>query len=208
MRRTTVGILSALALVIAACGDGGETAEPSSASTTVEAVVADTQPDEEQPAPTTTDADKEDQPAAGEEGTGTATIGDMTWELELLPEDGRSACIMEGFLLISLFGVDQEGREVVLTINGPAEGGDVIVQAGDPTINTELWVADSAVYGTLNTIEGMPDGVGATANVSGSSISGSGVFYEDRHLAEVRISGGPYNAGVLEGTFSATCPAG
>jgi hypothetical protein len=40
------------------------------------------------------------------------------------------------------------------------------------------------------------------------TVSGSGVFYEDRSLTETRQSGGPYETGVVEGTFSVTCPGG
>jgi hypothetical protein len=110
---------------------------------------------------------------------------------------------------VLMFGTDDSGREIALNIGGPLSDGDAaLVQAGSPILLFERWTADRSVYDRLSGIEGMPEGVGATVQVDGNTVSGSGVFYDDKHLNEIRPTGGPYEAGVLEGTFSATCPAG
>ena len=133
----------------------------------------------------------------------------MTFEFMLTGEDGREFCNSDagGMFIANFVGVDDTGKQTALMIQAPSSGGDAIVQAGYAVITDELWVADPGVYDKLSGIQGMPEGVGATAEVSGNTISGSGVFYADRHLQEVRPSGGPYEEGSLEGTFSATCPA-
>ena len=146
---------------------------------------------------------------AGEEGTGTAAVGDTTWEFEL---DDRGSCDLDvndagAFLVVLLFGKDDSGREVAMNISGPASGGQMMVQVGSPVLEFERWTADKAVYDRLSGIEGMPEGVGATGQVSGNTISGSGLFYDDKRLNDVRPTGDAYDAGVLEGTFSATCPS-
>jgi hypothetical protein len=198
-------MLAVIALSIAACGGGESVDTPSSTA----AKAGDTQPPATQSAPSTTIDAETEEPASssGGEGTGTAMVGDTSWEFELLDNDGRSLCMMDGFVLVSMFGTDDEGREVNLTISGPAGGGEAVVTAGDATIQGERWVADAAVYDSLSGIEGMPDGVGATVQVDGNSVSGTGVFYEDRRLNEVRQTGDPYDAGALQGTFEATCPS-
>jgi hypothetical protein len=200
--RRLLSLLAVLALVLAACG-GESTSEETGAPAT--GATQGGSDSESEPEPTTTPAVTA---TGGAEGTGTATVGDVTWEFQLLENDGRSVCMTDGILLVTMFGVEESGREVALSISGSATGGEVAVSVGDPTIVSERWVADKKVYDNLAGIDGMPEGVGATAEVDGTTVTGSGVFYEDRHLNEVRPTGGPYEAGVLEGTFSATCPAG
>lgn len=107
---------------------------------------------------------------------------------------------------VVMFGTDDTGREIALNVSGPLSGDEgVLVQVGSPTLQFERWTADSMVYDRLSGIEGMPEGVGATVRIEGNTVSGSGVFYDDTSLTEVRPTGGPYEAGVLEGTFTATC---
>ena len=203
-----LAILVVIALAVAACGGGDEGAE---STTTVASQSDATQPGAgdsgSASAPSTTEA-KEPAVAAGQEGTGTATIGDTTWTFEL---DDRGTCDLDvndagAFLVVVLYGTDESGREVALNISGPASGGEMMVQAGSAVLEFERWTADNGVYDRLSGIEGMPDGVGATGQVDGNTVSGSGVFYDDKNLNDVRPTGGPYEAGVLEGTFSATCP--
>jgi hypothetical protein len=199
-------LVAALVVLMAACGgDGG-----AETTTTTDNQSESTQPEAGQTAPATTENSNEEAEAesapAGEEGTGTAIVGDQTWEFELLENDGRSFCMVEPGVLVSLFGTDQDGNEVALTINAGPSGGPAEVTFGDPTLNGERWIADAGVYDQLSGIEGMPEGVGATAQVEGNTIRGSGVFYEDRRLNEVRPTGDAYDAGVLEGSFEATCP--
>jgi hypothetical protein len=111
-------------------------------------------------------------------------------------------------LVVLMFGTDGDGREVAMNIGGPVSGGDAtLVQVGSPTLEFERWTADPMVYDRLSGIEGMPEGVGATLQVDVNTVSGSGTFYDDTTLTQVRPTGGPYDAGVLEGTFSATCPS-
>jgi hypothetical protein len=89
---------------------------------------------------------------------------------------------------------------LIAACGGASEGKQPTTTAG------ERWVAGRAVYDSLSGIQGMPEGVGATMEFDGNTVSGSGTFYEDRHLNEVRPTGEAYDAGALEGTFSATCP--
>lgn len=204
MRRKSIGIMGAIALVIGACG-GGDGVEDTT-TTTVAEQSEDSQTEGTQPAPTTTEAVKEGPPAPpGDEGTGTATIGDTTWEFSV---EGGGTCQVEpgAPFFIIMFGVDDSGRPVTLNISGPP-GGEAMVQAGSQNLEFERWTADSNVYNVLSGIEGMPDGVGATVQIDGNTISGSGVFYDDKNLNDVRPTGDPYHAGVLEGTFWATCPS-
>ncbi len=206
-----IGVLVALGMVLASCGGGsdqGQIETTRTESTQTESTQAEPTTDDDKPASTTTVVEAEKTPeAAVQEGKGTATVGDQTWEFELLENDGRSICMTEGAVIVSMFGVDSEGREINLTITTGPGGGDAAVTAGDATIQGERWVADQGVYDQLSGIEGMPDGVGANAQVDGNTISGTGLFYEDRRLNEVRPTGDPYDSGVLEGAFSATCPA-
>ena len=210
MKRGLV-ILLAMSVLVAACG--GDSPEESASTISTEAKTgAGTEP----PAAdtSTTQPEASDEPvASGEEGTGTATIGDMTWEFTMSGSAG-GMCDLDvndaGLIfVVLLFGTDDTGREISLNISGPVSGGDadVLVQAGSQISLFERWTADRSVYDRLSGIEGMPEGVGATVQVDGNTVSGSGVFYDDTNLLEVRPTGGPYDAGMLEGTFSATCPA-
>jgi len=204
-------ILLAMSLLAAACGGGGAD-EPASSSSTEAETDAGT---ESLPADTSTTkppAAGEDPVASGAEGTGTAKVGDMTWEFTLSGGPG-GMCDLDVndaglFFVVLMFGSDDSGREIALNISGPTAGGDGLVQAGSQILEFERWTADRAVYDRLSGIEGMPEGVGATVQVDGNTVSGSGVFYDDTTLTQVRGTGEPYDAGVLEGTFSATCSAG
>ncbi|MGB7860006.1 MAG: hypothetical protein WBM90_05875, partial [Acidimicrobiia bacterium] len=105
-----------------------------------------------------------------------------------------------------MYGEDDQGRQIALSLGGPIAGGTASnVQVGSPFLEFERWTADPTVYDRLSGVEGMPDGVGATVQVDGNTISGSGVFYDDTALTASRGTGS-YDAGVLEGTFAATCP--
>ncbi len=204
MPNRSLTLLVAVALAAVACGGEGSANPTTSTAGEIEKVVTTTRPDGQ--TTSTTEVVRESGGSAPDSGTGTATVGDMTWDFELLENDGRSICMTEGVFLVSMFGVDQDGREVSLTINTTPSGGEAAVTAGDPTITGERWIADSVVYENLSGIEGVPDGVSATAVVDGDTVTGSGLFYEDRRLNEVRATGDAYDAGVLEGTFEATCP--
>jgi hypothetical protein len=111
-----------------------------------------------------------------------------------------------GSFLVIMFGQDENGEQVVLSVGVSNTGGEVVVQVGNPFIPGELWIADPSVHDDYPQ-HTLPQEIGATAEVSGNSVSGSGVFYEDRSLSETRQSGEPYDTGVLDGTFSVTCPA-
>lgn len=204
--KTQLGLILGLSLVAASCG-GGDVAEPTS-TTNVTDVSGDTQPKTTQSAPTTTKASDED-PAepSGEQGTGTATVGDTTWEVALTGGDGREACDPDFSGLFYVWMFDDEFESTV-SISGPNIGGNAVVKVGSVLISDELWVADSNVYSEYGTTEGIPDGIGATISVSGNVVSGEGTFYEERAMNETRTSGDPYDAGVLKGTFEAICPTG
>ena len=210
MKRGLV-ILLATSLLVAACGGGG--AEESASTSSTEAKTdAGTEPPAADTSTTKPEA-SEEPVASGEEGTGTATIGDMTWEFTLSGGPG-GMCDLDvndaGLVfVVVMFGTDDTGREIALNISGPLSGGDAaLVQAGSQIQEFERWTADRSVYDRLSGIEGMPEGVGATVQVDGNTVSGNGVFYDDTTLNQVRPTGDPYDAGVLDGTFTATCPAG
>ena len=203
-------ILLAMSLLVAACGGGG-TEESASTRSTEARTDSGTEPPAADTS-TTQPAASDEPVASGEEGTGTATIGDTTWEFalsgapgEVCDPDANDAGLV---FVVMMFGTDDTGREIALNMGGPLSGGNAAVQVGSPTLLFERWTADPKVYDRLSGIEGMPEGVGATVQVDGNTISGSGVFYDDYALNEARFTtGDPYDAGVLEGTFSATCPA-
>jgi hypothetical protein len=195
-----------LTLFVTGCGGSDAAQEPETSTTAAPEPAQDDQPDT-----VTTEAPESAEPstASGIEGTGTATIGDTTWEFSIADggmcdPDVNDAGV--AFTVI-MYGTDDDGRQVALNMSGPASGGEAQVQVGSPTLEFERWTADTAVYSRLANIEGMPEGVGAQVEVDGNTVSGSGRFYDDKKLNDVRPTGDPYDAGVLDGTFSATCPA-
>ena len=204
-----------LVLVMSACGgdSGDESGGDQPQATTAAPSQETSAPESESSTTTTTEAPADDPGPAAAEGTGTATIGDTTWEFTMSGA-GPEMCDLDvsdaGIIFaVIMFGTDDTGRQVALNVSGPLSGDEgLVVQAGSPTLEFERWTADPEVYDRLSGIEGMPEGVGATVQIDGNTVSGSGVFYDDTNLTEVRPTGGPYDAGVLEGTFSATCPAG
>lgn len=209
--RLLLVVIAVFAVVVAGCSSEGDAGESDSTSSTEARVDSGTEP----PATdglTTQPAASDEPSASGEEGTGTATIGDTTWEFAL-SGGGTEFCDPDfndaGLLFVVLmFGTDDTGREIGLSFGAPVSGGDADnVQAGSPTLQFERWTADRKVYDRLSGIEGMPEGVGATVQVNGNTVSGSGVFYDETALTQARNTGGAYEAGVLEGTFSATCPS-
>lgn len=201
-------ILTMLVLVMSACGgDSGDDGDGEQPEATTAAPTQETSAPEPDATTTTSTAAPADQPgpaAAG--GTGTATIGDTTWEFAL-SGDSREMCNpnLGGNFFVNMFGEDENGNEAVLSVQ--AFGSSAVVQAGDPLITGELWIADLNVYAE-NGDQDLPDGIGATAEVDGNSVSGTGVFYEDRSLTEASRAGTAYESGVRNGTFSVTCPAG
>jgi len=205
-------ILVAMSLLVAACGGGG-TDESASTSSTEAKTDTGTEPPAADTSTTQPEA-SEEPVGSGEEGTGTATIGDATWDFSMSGGFTDGMCDLDAndaglFFVVLMFGTDDSGREIALNMGGPVSGGDAsLVQVGSPFLEFERWTADPKVYDRLSGIEGMPEGVGATVQINGNTVSGSGVFYDDTTLTEVRPTGGPYDAGVLEGTFSATCPSG
>jgi hypothetical protein len=134
----------------------------------------------------------------------------MTWEFKLSgnPNEWCDLDVSDAGVAfqVVMFGTDDSGREIALAFGGPISGGVIRVQAGSPGLDFERWTADSSVYDDLSGDEGMAEGVGATVQFDGNTVSGSGVFYDDTALNQVRLYGGIYESGVLEGTFSATCP--
>ncbi len=198
-KRFTVYVV--LALLLGACG--GQAVEDPEVQSTAR---------QEQPEPTSTTVSAEaptsqvaSQPA---EGDGTVTIGSQTWTFAL-NGNASEICMPNtgGSFFVNMFGEADDGTQIALSIQTLGDG-NAIVQAGAVQITGELWKADSNVYDTVANVEGLPEGIGAEVSVEGKSISGTGVFYEDRALAEARAGGSNYDAGVLEGTFSATCPDG
>lgn len=213
MTRRSLVVLTVLALVLVACG-GGETAEKpetTSPPPTEAGTGEEIQPESTEPPRATTSEAVTAAGSAGEEGSGTATIGDQTWHFEL-SGNPMEMCDLDvndagQVFFVVMFGQDDDGREIALNLGGPVSGGDVNVQVGSPYLEFERWTADATVYDRLGNIEGMPDGVGASVQLEGNTVSGSGIFYDDKRLTDVRPTGDPYDSGTLEGTFEATCPS-
>ena len=209
--RNSVAVLAVLALVLVACG-GGSAAESDATSSTEAKIASGTEPPAVDTS-TTQPAASQEPVASGEEGTGTATIGDTTWDFTMSGGFTDGMCDLDAndaglVFVVLMFGTDDTGREIAMNMGGPVSGGDAtLIQVGSPFLEFERWTADPKVYDRLSGIEGMPEGVGATVEINRNTVSGSGVFYDDTALTEVRPTGGPYDAGVLEGTFTATCPA-
>ena len=207
MSRRSMPILVALTMVLVACGGDSGDSEPQLTTTSTAAEPSET--DSDSSTPTTTAPAPQEKAATAEEGTGTATIGDMTWEFTTSGGSFAPMCDLDvndaGLIFtVLMFGTDDTGREIALNISGPLSGDDgLLIQAGSATLEFERWTADPSVYDRPG-IEGLPEGVGATVQIDGNTVSGSGVFYDDTAL---RNAGSPYDAGVLAGTFSATCPS-
>ena len=110
------GLLVVLALLLAACGGGDDGLADS--ITTVVKPVDETQPETKEPdsteseTPTTRAEVQEQSGLAGEEGTGTATIGDATLEFSM---EGGGTCELDAndaglMFIVILFGTDESGR--------------------------------------------------------------------------------------------------
>lgn len=200
--RESVVLLVLVGLMLSACGESSTPQdEPATASDTRDRA----EPDE---TTMTADAPVTQVPrATSGEGTGSATIGDMAWDYALSGRQGE-VCNSDllGSFVVVMYGQDANGTEVLLSITAGASGAPVVVQAGQAVVSAELWIADQEVYDRF-AFQELPEGIGATVTVDGTSIHGSGVFYEDRSLSATRQTGEPYETGVLDGTFSATCPA-
>jgi len=140
-------------------------------------------------------------------GTASATVGGRVWEFSM-EDNAGSICDPDqsGRFLVTMFARSEAGVDSVLVISAPVAGGDAVVSVGDPTIANERWIADVGVYDILANIAGVPaGGVWATATVTGNEISGNGMFYEARALEEARAVTAQYDAGIVSGTFKATC---
>ncbi|MCP3976732.1 MAG: hypothetical protein GY720_19780 [bacterium] len=206
MSRGLLSTLLAFVLVLGACGGDSGDGEPRLTTTSTAQEPLETDSDA---TTTTTAAPAPEEPAAtADEGTGTATIGDTTWEFALAGDlPGTCNPDLGGSFFVVLNGQDANGEGVLLSITVPNSADDPVVQIGSAVIGGQLWIADSSVHQKFPN-QNLPQEIGATATVNGNSVSGSGVFYEERSLTETRQTGGTYETGVLEGTFSATCPAG
>lgn len=204
MRRSAFGLAAALSLLLAACG-GDDTTEG-----TEPPVSSDSEAETESETPTTapkTEPENEEPEGAPAEGVGTANVGDKTWEFTITGEDGRELCMpdMGGLFQVFIFGEDGDGQQTYLIIQAPSSGGDALVETGVGAV--EEWMADGNVYEDYGMVEGLviPEDIGASAQISGNTISGSGVFFEEIAMQAAR-STGVYEEGTLEGDFVVTCP--
>lgn len=217
MRYSLVAFALALVFVFSACGgdsaadsdDGGGGDDPTATAASGGGGNAATPTDSDSGDSDDDDNGSSSSSGSGEAGTATTTIGDQTWQFAM-NGNPQERCELNfsgaGILTILMFGEDENGAEITLTISGPTSGGAGQVTAGDALLVNARWTADPEVYDRLANVEGMPEGVSATFQVNGNTVSGSGVFYDDTALTEARqVTGAPYEAGVLEGTFEATC---
>lgn len=204
MTRTALTIAALVSLALAACG-GGDDGGAETPTTAAPATTQSQSQDSTTTAAPATEAPEAPSPNAAA-GTGTATLGSDTWDFEL-GDDPRAMCNPDfsGFFIVTLFGQNDGGQEVTLSINAPGSGGAAVVQTGATAIDGELWIANAEVYDDYPA-QTLEPNIGATAVVDGNSISGTGLFYEDRSLSETRQTGSAYETGVREGTFSVTCP--
>lgn len=138
---------------------------------------------------------------------GTANVGDKTSEFALTGDDGRELRLpdMGGFFRVFMIGEDEDGQQTYLIIQAPTSGGDAVFETGVGAV--EEWMADGNVYEDYGMVEGLviPEGIGASAQISGNTISGTGVFFEETAMQAARSSG-VYEEGTLEGDFVVTCP--
>ena len=206
MQRSILTILTVLALAAVACGGGGvDTAPPTTDATTTAATQASpsTTAAPARGTPTTTTAPATEAPMKSESGAGSATIGDITWDFALTG-DPREQCLPDigGTFLVAMFKEESNGDQLALNITAQPDG-RIVVHAGSPLVSEGMWISDEAIYASFPDLE---PGVAAEVTINGNTITGTGTFYEDRSLRETLQSGDPYEAGLVQGRFSATCP--
>lgn len=134
---------------------------------------------------------------------GMATVGDRSY---LFTVSGADRCTPDqgGLFVVEASGEDETGRQVSLSITAPHGAGFAVVEIGDPTGESELWVADLNVYGEYPG-QNPPSGVGATADIAGDTMSGSGQFYEARAMEEAFANRSSYDGPTEHGTFEVDC---
>jgi hypothetical protein len=204
VHRRILIILTVIAIFAAACGGGDDdTATPTTSATTT---TAEKTTEPTTAAPTTTQATSApatEAPASGAAGSGQVAIGDITWDFALTG-DPREQCLPDigGTFFVAMFKEESNGDQLALNITAQPDG-RIVIQAGSPLISEGMWISDEAIYASFPDLDA---GVSADVSISGNTITGTGTFYEDRSLRETLQTGDPYETGLVEGTFSATCP--
>ncbi len=207
--RTVLVVL--VALVLAACGGNGDSAEDDTPSPTT--------PTESDPINEPSDGDTSDDSATdladtdiGEffdtaGGIATVIIGDETWEFVLVPDVPIASCDADffgGFVAILVNeGADMASPMNAMTVRLP--GGDFT----DPPILTvnlgasgELeWIADETIY---EQNADLPDGLGVTGfSIDGNTASGTATFFEQESFFQ--FGAGLGDLLTADGTFTVTC---
>lgn len=217
MNRVNVVIVVVLvALVIAACGGSSDESASSSSAP------ADSSPDTDQAPNPSDDAGTSDNQetattaggvgdhfdTAG--GAATVTIGDETWEFELVEDIVIANCDTDffgGFVaILTNPGADMANPMDLFSVTLP--GGDF---KDPPTAAVNLgasggaeWIADETIY-ELNA--DLPAGLGVTTfSIDGTTASGSAVFFEQESFYQFGAGNG--DLVVADGTFTVTCVSG
>ena len=202
-----------LALAVAACGgsDDVSSSEASTPPSTAQVAGQTDDPadeavpsDDEETAPTSGGvADHFD--TAG--GTASVTIGDETWEFELvegIPIANCDADFFGGFVaILTNSGADMSIPMDAFIVQLP--GGDF---TDPPTIEVNLaasgeaeWIADETIY---EQYADLPAGLGVTSfSIDGTTASGSAVFFEQESVYQFNAGNG--DLVVADGTFTVTC---
>jgi len=142
-----------------------------------------------------------------EGGTASVTIGDETWEFELVEDIPTSRCnanFFGGFVgILTNSGAD---------LSKPIDQLIVMLPGGDftdpPAVTVNLvasggaeWIADETIY---EQDADLPAGLGVTTfSIDGTTASGSAVFFEQESFYQFNAGLGELE--VANGTFTVTC---
>lgn len=208
MRR--IGILTLVGLmllVLAGCGGSDDSSDGDSAtSTSSGGGQSDDQGSGDDDQATTSSVSVDDA-FDTDGGTGTITIGDETWELELVEAVPIAACdanFFGGFVAILVNpGADMSSPMDLLNVMLP--GGDF---TDPPSVELNLaasggdeWVADETIYEQNSEL---PAGLGVTDfSIDGNTASGSATFFEQESYYQFNAGNGDLI--VADGTFTVTC---
>lgn len=215
-RITRLPLVALLTLVLAACGGNADESASSSAAPTEGSSGAEQSddPSDGSDAP----ADQVTAPDSGDieeffdtaGGAATVTIGDETWEFELVADVPIAVCDADffgGFVaLLMSAGADMANPMDLMDVKLP--GGDFM---DPPTLTVNLgasggleWIADETIY---EQNADLPAGLGVTAfSVDGNTASGTASFFEQESLFQ--FGAGTGDLVTADGSFTVTCASG
>lgn len=212
-RIDVVIVVVSVALILAACGGSSDESVSAPAASTSSSPGTDqtaelsdgagTSDNEE--TPTTVGGIGDHFNTAG--GAATVTIGDETWEFELVEDVVIAVCDTDffgGFVaILTNPGADMANPMDLFSVTLP--GGDF---KDPPTAAVNLgasggaeWIADETIY---EQNADLPAGLGVTDfSIDGTTASGSAVFFEQESFYQFNAGNG--DLVVADGTFEVTC---